>query len=472
MKTLRPYQESAVRIVDALNFHALFFEAGTGKTFTAINILKNKCSDNRRILTTLIVGPKSVVYNWLEEIEDFGNEKLTAATQVLDGTLKKKIKQLTTPGKKIFITSDGATSSEGLWAEIQKKGFELLVLDESHRIKNHQSKRSKRLIALADKATYKFILTGTPITNQPMDIWAQFRFMSKSITDENFYIFRAKFFYDKNAFMKNSENLKGKHFPKWQLRPEKVVELNALIRKHSIAVKKEDVLDLPDHTKEIIKVDQSPEIAEHLHNLEHYLCTIIGDQKVTTKQKITTVMRMQQVCCGTLKTDSGDIKRLDCGKFKALRNILEERIVGDSKAIIWSNWLDSFYEIEKLLELLELEYVVIKGGQTTLERQASIAKFQNDPKIKICLANPQAGGTGINLQAANLAIYFSKGFNLEHDIQSEARNYRSGSEIHDEITRIDLITKDSIEEDIHEALKGKLAVADFVLSLKGKYGKA
>jgi SWI/SNF-related matrix-associated actin-dependent regulator 1 of chromatin subfamily A len=111
---------------------------------------------------------------------------------------------------------------------------------------------------------------------------------------------------------------------------------------------------------------------------------------------------------------------------------------------------------------------MITGEQTASEKQVSIDKFQEDPEYKVIIANQASGGTGLNLTAASYMVYFSKSFSLAHDLQSEARNYRNGSQIHESITRIDLIAKDTIDELITEALNKKVEIAETILSREFK----
>jgi SWI/SNF-related matrix-associated actin-dependent regulator 1 of chromatin subfamily A len=181
------------------------------------------------------------------------------------------------------------------------------------------------------------------------------------------------------------------------------------------------------------------------------------------------MLRMQQLTAGLIQGEE-DAHVLPTGKMAALSEYLDE-LCPTHKVIVWCNWKTPLQQIKKLCDKLGLYYTSIEGGQTTQERQEQVDLFNMEAKYSVCIANQQAGGVGIGLQSASYMIYFSKGYSLEQNIQSEARAYRGGSEIHKSITRIDLITRGTIDEDIHAALEDKVEMAELIQRIKEKYGK-
>jgi SNF2 family DNA or RNA helicase len=206
---------------------------------------------------------------------------------------------------------------------------------------------------------------------------------------------------------------------------------------------------------------------EHYEELESQFVTFLDNGGAASVDlAVTKLLRLQQICSGVLKEDDvDDAHDIQCSKYSALEEFLES-IGKEHKVIIWSNWRSTYDRIAEVCDSLKLEHVRIVGNQTAIHRQAAIDAFNRDPKVRVCIANQAAGGVGIGLQAASYAVYFSKSYNLEHDLQSEARNYRGGSEIHAKVTRIDLITEDTIEEDIDDALSGKKSLQELLLNFR------
>jgi SNF2 family DNA or RNA helicase len=155
----------------------------------------------------------------------------------------------------------------------------------------------------------------------------------------------------------------------------------------------------------------------------------------------------------------------DVPRLEALRELLEDLTDGH-KVIVWAVFKANYAMIGALCRKLGIEYTELTGE--IKDKDTNVHKFRTDPKCRVLIANPGAGGVGINLVEASYSIYYSKGFSLEHDIQSEARNYRGGSHIHEKITRIDLVAKGTIDDIINEALRNKLDVAQQVLANREK----
>jgi SNF2 family DNA or RNA helicase len=157
----------------------------------------------------------------------------------------------------------------------------------------------------------------------------------------------------------------------------------------------------------------------------------------------------------------------DNPRMDALSDLLEDRSPSE-KIIIWACFQENYAQIAKVCRKLGLEYVELHGGIASKERQSNIDRFQIDPACRVMIANAGAGGVGINLTASSCMIFYSRNFNLEHDLQAEARNHRGGSEIHDKITGIDLVAENTIDQVILEALAKKLDLSTKIMDLKNR----
>lgn len=449
----------------ASNELALFFEQGTGKTATAINIYRAKCNANGRYLKTLVVCPLIVCQNWKREFAL--HSSMANNVFVLEGSGTKRVQQFLKHNSthKIFVMNYESLQMPTLMAAIAFWGVEFLIVDEAHRVKNPQAARTKVLTDFSKNVKYKYILTGTPILNSPMDIFSPFKIMRPDAFGDNFFIFRKRFFYDANA------NKSWATWPDWKFQTEKEAEFSRIIAQHSVKAVKSECLDLPPLVKQRVDVAMSPEQAKVYKQMARDFVAWFDEKNVTMATiALTKVLRLQQIMAGFIRNDEGvDISFEKVPRLDALGELLADICVGSkAKVIVWSCFVYNYKQIYQLCDELKLKSVGITGIQTSSEKQASIDAFQNDSEVQVCIANPAAGGVGINLTAASYAIFYARSYNLEHDLQAEARNYRGGSEVHKSITRIDLVTPDSIDELILEALANKQNIADNLLQIKKK----
>jgi len=445
----------------------ILHDIGTGKTCTMIHILKDMYQKEGRILPTLIICPLSVVYNWQREFEQFAPE-LLAETAVAVGTAKQKY-QMFDSEHKIIITNFDTFRAPRTGT---KRLFEMLVVDESHFCKNPSANRTKNIHNLADLASYRYILTGTPITKNYMDLWGQFRIISKFIFGKSFYHFKHKYFYNKNA---------GKSwftFPDWAMRDKIVPEgisakehIEQKLKIYSHRATKAEALDLPELVRVKYDVELTPELKKIYDEVKKSFVSFLddyGNAKISVDLVLTQIMRLQQIANGIVKLDDSDEPVvLATAKTKCLKELLEQ-ITQKEKVIVWSCFIPNYAQISDVCKNIRLEYSMLVGSMNAKEKQASIDRFNTDTSCKVMIANQGAGGTGINLIATSTMIYFSKNYDWAKDEQSQGRCYRGGSEMHKQITRIDIVTRNTIEQDITSALKHKMLLNDFIMNLKNK----
>jgi SNF2 family DNA or RNA helicase len=441
---------------------ALLMAMGTGKTATTINILRHRFAENKRILKTLIVCPLVMCESWAREFKI--HSKSGDKVLILKGSAKERLVHFIahSDSRPIVIVNYEFVIMKNLVDAIKAWGPEVLVLDESQRVKSHNSKRTKILADIAKRTKHNYILSGTPIVNSAMDIFGQYLILDRGDSfGDNFYSFRAKYFVDKNAKMPSHL-----HFPKWVEREEMFPVLNEKIYAKAMRVKKEDCLDLPPLIKNKIYVDLSPEQRKHYSEMKKHFITYIKEKACTAQIAVTKALRMQQIVSGFIKTEDGqEIKIKENPRLDALSDIVEDL---EGKAIIWCVFKENYRQISELLDNLGKSFVMLTGEQAQAEKQESIDAFQNDPNVQFMIANQAAGGVGVTLTAAKTAIFYSRNFSLEQDLQAEARNYRGGSEIHDKILRIDIVAKDSIDSLVEASLARKQSIADNILQIESE----
>ena len=451
---------------------AFLWDMGTRKTSTTINVLRHKYAEHKRLLKTLVLCPVVVCENWKREFAM--DSKVGHQVFVLKGSQVQRLKLFREKKNlvqaPIFVTNYEALQMKELMQELLIWQPEVLVCDESQRLKNPKAVRTKMAIMLADRTLHNYILSGTPILNNPQDIWAQYRILDRgaSFTDDNgnpinFWVFQNRYFVDKNAGKPAHIN-----WSDWEQKEDTPEILNKIIYKKAMRVMKQECLDLPDLVKQKIYVELAPEQKRLYSEMRDEFLTFIEGEAVTAQIAITKALRLQQIVSGYCKTESGEEISLKSNpRLDALEDLLEDVPLGE-KVIIWACFQENYGQIAKLLDKLKIKHVALHGQVNGKDRQKNIDAFQNDPSVRAIICNQAAGGVGVTLTAASISVFYSRNFSLEQDVQAEARNYRSGSEIHKKVTRYDIIAENTIDEVIADALINKWDMAEQVLALKQK----
>ena len=440
-------------------------DMGVGKTSTSILCYDNKTKAEGHHLRTLVLSPKSTLENWKREFQKFlsiGDRVL-----VLSGSTDKRIEQIKSTKCNIVVTNHESMSLPRLVTLFSKMPIDMLIVDEVHRFKNPNGVRAKNLIKLSDNIKYKLVLTGTLVLNGYEDLYNPLRILNKDYVGENFFAWRKRHFYNMNA------DKPWLNFPRYAAKPDAIKYFELLIKTAGVRVEKKDVLDLPPLVRTTHYVDLNERTFRHYKEMEKGFVTLFqGEDKMDAVQAdlvVTKMLRLNQIANGILKGEDGEIL-VDTDKEEALLELLDD-LCPAHKVVVWANFNKAIEAVERVCRGLNLYTCKVVGGQKAKERQEQIDLFNNEAKYSVMIANQAAGGVGIGLQAASYMVYYSKDYNLEKDLQSEARAYRGGSERHESITRIDLVTRGTVEEDITEALAKKMTLQQMVMGMKDKYTK-
>lgn len=475
---IRPWnhQLEAIRRADLLPDYGLFWEPGTGKTATTIHMLRAKFNAVRRLLRTVIFCPPIVVRNWRDEFMRHSNID-PAKVVLLTGSGKQRLalfEKHRTEGC-VFVTNYESLLMDELFAAMLAWVPEALVFDESHKCKDGTAKRTKRAMELATPKIdrngviikpapkHRYILSGTPVLNSPLDIFCQYVLLDGGATfGQNFYAFRSRYFHDKNAGMP-----KGRYFPQWEILPGSIEAINEKIFGKAMRVLKKDCLDLPPFVTTTIKVGMTPQQAAAYKEMKDEYITFIeseeGQKPVSATLAITKALRLMQMTSGYAKTvDGQEISLKETPKEEALRELLAE-LTPNHKVIVWAVWKENYATIRRICESLKIKYVELTGDTPQAKRFTNQDLFNNDPDYRVCIGHPGSGGIGINLVESDTSIFYSRNFSLEQSIQAEARNYRGGSEIHEKVTRYDIVCEGTIDELVTEKLASKTEISDRVL---------
>ena len=336
----------------------------------------------------------------------------------------------------------------------------LIAIDESTTIKNHKAKRSKALMKIAAAFKYRRLLTGSPVTKSPMDIYSQCEFLRPGLLGyDSYYTFQARYAVVQRKTM-------GAHAFQQIVGFKNLDELTNKIDMFSYRVLKKDCLDLPDKIYTVRYVGMTSEQVNMYNQIRQHAMVMLDNGEMSTAPAvITQMLRLQQILSGHLKTDEGDTVYFPSKRMDALKEILEEH---DGKAIIWSRFR---YDIQQITKMLNETFgegcaAAYYGDTSDDERNQIVQDFQQSSRLKFFVGNPSTAGYGLTLTEANLVVYYANDFNLETRAQSEDRAHRIGQK--NNVTYVDLITEGTIDEKIVKSLQAKIDIGARVLGEEAK----
>ena len=398
----KPYDHQIKALQESWNKkeYAWFMEMGTGKTKVAIDNI-GILNQQNLIDTAIIVAPKSVYLNWEDEIANHLSDEVPYSIY----SWNKSKKDIDTKNLKVYLINTEALSHKSGVSFVKdlliKNPKNIFIIDESTAIKNQSALRTKSILKLSQLALYKRILTGSPVTKSPLDLYTQCAFLSPELLGfSSFYSFRARYAVMDAVHVGNQRYI---HIPKYYVNLD---ELNVKLKTFSYRVRKDECLDLPEKIKQLRTIQLTTEQRNVYNNLKEKAIAIMQDESVSFTVKLVELLRLHQITNGFLKTDEGNIKEFkDNPKMDELLNILEQI---EGKAIIWANYVHNIESItSKLIDIYGKNSVVnIYGDVDAIKRKEAVHRFQNDPECKFFVGNPSTGGFGLTLTAASYVIYF------------------------------------------------------------------
>ena len=461
----KPYAHQMTALEKSWNkkVFALFMEMGTGKTKVAIDNMA-MLYDNGKINGALIIAPKGVYKNWYsQEIPEHLPTHIQPITvlwkSLINKTQQKELDKLFQTGHDFHIlvmNVEAFSTKKGVdfAARFLNCHNTFMVIDESTTIKNPGAKRTKNIVGLGKYAKYRRILTGSPVTKSPLDLYKQCEFLDEYLLDHSsYYTFRTRYAVLRKAHFngRSVEIVVGY---------KNLGELSDKLKPFSYRVLKDDCLDLPKKTFMKRVITLSAEQDKVYQQMKKMALAQLNGKMVTTASALTQLMRLHQITCGHFTADDGSIQTIKNNRLSELTDLLDEV---EGKAIIWAHYQYDVKEIVKAIikEHGEDSIVTYYGLTPQDERQNNIKKFQSDPKCRFLVGTPSTGGYGLTLTAASTMIYYSNGYDLEKRQQSEARIDRIGQE--KPMTYIDIICEDTVDDRIVKALRKKINIATEIM---------
>ena len=462
----KPYAHQLVALSKSWNKkeYGYFMEMGTGKSKVLVDNM-SMLYDKGKIDGALIVAPKGVYTNWLSQeipthLVRHVKPKMVLWTATTSKAKDKEYQQLFKPDLDLHILIMNVEAFS------TKKGVEfaykflrshktLMAIDESTTIKNPTAKRTKSILMLGKHAKYRRILTGSPVTKSPLDLYSQCAFLNENLLDHgSYYAFR-------NRYARMIDRNFGGRRVQIVASYQRLDELEDILKAFSYRVQKVDCLDLPKKIFINRTVELTKEQNEAYATMKSAALAQLKGKMATAPHVLTQLMRLHQITCGHLKSDDGQITNFKHNRIEELIDVIDEM---EGKVIIWANYV---HDIEQITKELEKEYgegcvVQYYGKVSSEDRQTAIKEFQDpNSNVKYFIGNTQTGGYGITLTAASNVIYYSNSYDLEKRLQSEDRAHRIGQ--HKPVTYVDLIAEKTVDEKIIKALRKKINIASTIM---------
>lgn len=421
MINLYRHQKIALSYLRSNNYFALFMEQGTGKTIPSLmrilDLLKSGAIED-----ALVVAPKSALGAWERDIELF---------DALDREILSKSITL--------INYDKVWRGETKSPYYKKYGC--IILDEAHAIKNRTSRRSKFLLKIACMADYRYILTGTPISNGQLEnIWSLYCFLDPYLNRG--YPYSRIFGGSYKTFQDRYCILNMYHKPSSYIH---VKELQEIINEHSYRVKKSECLDLPDKLPdEIIKVD----LAEKKLYKRLATASALIEYDILADNPLSRMVKLRQLASGYLTLNDGTIEELKNEKLSILQELLEG-YEDDKKIVIFAEFKYSIRKICEKIAKMGFKYLVLDGEQ---KDKTIWRKFQNDKSIRVIVCQYQTASAGIDLFASDTMIFYEPTLRSQILEQARDRIHRTGQK--NKCSYIHLLTRGTVEVSIYRALAG------------------
>ena len=455
------HQKKALEMSWDKEVFAYFMEMGTGKSKVLIDNIAMLYNAGK-INGALIVAPKGVYKNWFDQeipnhMPDYIPKKVGLWNTKHNAP---DLKPLISTGAELHIlimNVEAFSTKKGVqFAEKFLNSHKaLMAIDESTTIKNPGALRTKTIVSLRPLTKYRRILTGSPVTKSPLDLFTQCYFLDPYLLDQSsYYVFRTRYAVCRkiNVSGRSVEIVVGYR---------NLAELSEKLKPFSYRVLKDDCLDLPKKTYMKRTVELTAEQKKVYKQMKQEAIAFLNGKMVTSATVITQLMRLHQITCGHFKSNDGTVQDLKNNRISELLDIIQEV---EGKAVIWAHYR---HDIEKIVEAISKKYgentvVTYFGDTSTEDRQKAIKKIQDkESPVRFIVGTPQTGGYGITLTGASTMIYYSNGYDLEKRMQSEARIDRIGQE--KPMTYIDLICEDTVDTKIVESLRSKVNIATQIM---------
>ena len=459
-----PHQKDIFDRSKDMRDFALFLEMGLGKTKIIIDQLAYSYMHDE-ITAALVIAPKGVIANWtMVEMPKHMTPDVNYDTYLWGGQTTQREEKLFAKfvGQKrdrlkVFVINYDALNQKRIRAVVdvflkEYKSF-ALIADEATAVKTYSAQRSKHVYAYADRARLVRVLTGTPITQGPMDLWGICRPLGRRVFDQkSFYGFRNRYAITRRMKYGNQsfDEIVGY---------QNQDELREKVDTFSSVLQKDEVLDLPDKIYSRRAVPLTKTQRTMYDEMVGMSITSVGDETITAVNALGVLSKLQQICVGQMKTGVDEYAPIDNNRIEACLQACREAA---GKVIVWCHFTGARNALCEALcnEFGASSIAVIHTTQSTKMRQVEVERFKTEESCRIFLSSPGMSGHGITLTEANTVIYYCNSFKLEDRLQSEDRCHRIGQASN--VQYIDLVSPSTVDIKVLAALRKKINLAELM----------
>ena len=461
---LMDHQTKGVEFLTAREAVALLMDRGVGKTPTVLVDLANKIKSGE-VKRAIYVAPLSTLENIRRECRRFTDNLVPI---LLMGSRQERIRRLSsaTYGNVFVINMEGVRI---MLRELLSVGFDYIVCDESSRIKERTTQIARAMNMLSARAKWKRCLTGMPFTEGVEDAWSQFHFLDPTILRENYWAFRHQHCIVKTGYRwvwdaKRGKNVKKKYHTISGYK--NLEEFENRIMPHVYRVAKEDCLDLPPKVYQKLYVDMTEDQRRRYATVQEEVVSQIAGHEITHAVALAKIQKLRQVAAGFLYDADHEAVPIATAKYQELQSLFLESLYGTRKVVVFTSFIAEpdmvVGAVNNLPEKRRVAAYVLPRNPTMRQETVDMwSAHKGGPAVLI--ANARSGGTGLNLQAADIAIFISNDWRMEDRVQAEDRIHRMGSEVFNKVTIIDILTSGTVDEDILEALQSKRDLVEVFL---------
>lgn len=337
------------------------------------------------------------------------------------------------------LVNMGKYGGAGYLEKFVKRRRCLLIVDESHKIKNYRAKRTKAVMRISRLCPFRRNLSGTPVSQGPFDLWSQYNVLDPSILGTNFTTFRLRY----GVFRKMRWGTGPSYDELVEYR--NLDELNERIAPYTFHRVKEECLDLPDRTMSRAYFELPKEHRRVYEDLRiKLIAQLDSGETITSHHALTKLLRLQQVSRGHVKTEEGDTVSLG-GPYPAIDATMDLVEENDGKAIVWCRFVSDVDLLVQEFTRKDIRVIRCDGSVPSSDRPDLIRRFRDDPGIGAWVGTLATGGEGIDLGVANLMVFYSHGFDLVQRLQGLERNFGSSQKA-SKIGVVDLVAADTVDE--------------------------
>ncbi len=437
---LMRHQKEALKIGRKHNRFGFFDDTGTGKTVTGLNLIR------MHNVKALVVCPLSIIENaWIED-----SAKFEPDLKIVNLWKISKDKQYNNLLQNCQVGVINFEQFKTQKKQLEKAGFNALLIDESSKIKSQKAAITKELTVFCENMHYVYLFSGTPAPNSELEYFTQIRIINPLLFGRSFYKFRTKYF-----------DAKGYGGFQFDLKEEKRAEFLEKIASVSRVVCKADVVDLPDRTFNVRTVKLNTEERKAYNAMMRHMLLETDGGAITSANAGVKTMKLRQITSGFIidTDDAGKILKLGTSKINELSDLLDE--IGNNQAIIWTQFRYEAELVAKLLTKKNKPFGICNGDVSQSEKQQNIVDFKNG-KMLYLIAHPRTIGHGVTLTNCSFSIDFSTSYSYEETAQKNDRIYRIGQK--NACTYFSLIAENTIDEVIQRALKNKKKVESEILT--------